>query len=153
VIDEGASWPEAPSTSSAPAEIKKHWAFIPPKRPAEPAVKTASWALNPIDKFILAKLEAEKLTPSLPADKATLLRRASLDLIGLRPRSRNSMRFLNDKSPNAYEKQIDRLLASPHYGERWGASGSMGPATRTRMVLKRTSPAASGFIAIGSSTR
>ncbi|HYP09648.1 MAG TPA: DUF1549 domain-containing protein, partial [Bryobacteraceae bacterium] len=118
-IDAGATWPES-SANAAPAEVKKHWAFIPPHRPAEPVVKIANWARNPIDKFILAKLEAEKLAPSSPAAKATLLRRASLDLIGLPPTVEELHAFLNDKSPNAYEKQIDRLLASPHYGERWG---------------------------------
>ena len=83
-------------------------------------MKTANWASNPIDRFVLAKLESEKLTPSPEADRATLLRRLSLDLIGLPPTVAELDAFLNDKSPNAYEKQVDRLLASPHYGERWG---------------------------------
>ena len=75
---------------------------------------------NPIDDFVLARLEKEGLTPSPEADRVTLLRRLSLDLIGLPPTPEEVDAFLADKSPNAYEKQVDRLLASPHYGERWG---------------------------------
>ena len=116
-IDAGAVWPESAGAESA--EVKKHWAFIAPKRPALPTVKASTWATTPIDRFILAKLETEKLTPSTPADKSTLLRRLSLDLTGLPPTVAELNSFLNDKSPNAYEKQVDRLLASPHYGERW----------------------------------
>ena len=82
-------------------------------------MKASTWAATPIDRFILAKLESEKLTPSAAADKSTLLRRLSLDLTGLPPTVAELNSFLNDKSPNAYEKQVDRLLASPHYGERW----------------------------------
>jgi hypothetical protein len=116
-IDSGANWPDGVGAESA--EIKKHWAFIAPKKAAVPKTKTPAWVRNPIDAFILDKLESESLTPSQPADKATLLRRASLDLIGLPPTRDELRKFLDDKSPNAYEKQIDRLLASPHYGERW----------------------------------
>ena len=107
------------SAGAESAEVKKHWAFIAPKRPALPPVKASTGPRTPIDKFILAKLETEKLTPSAAADKSTLLRRLSLDLIGLPPTVDELNAFLNDKSPNAYEKQVDRLLASPHYGERW----------------------------------
>ncbi len=82
-------------------------------------MKNAAWAQSPIDKFVLAKLDQEKLSPSPVADKATLLRRLSLDLIGLPPTVAELNAFLEDKSPKAYEKQVDRLLASPHYGERW----------------------------------
>jgi len=116
-IDSGAIWPDAPGAESA--EIKKHWAFIAPKRPALPAIKNTTWAQSSIDKFVLAKLEQEKLSPSPTADKSTLLRRLSLDLIGLPPTVAELNAFLQDSSPKAYEKQVDRLLASPHYGERW----------------------------------
>ena len=116
-IDQGADWPTAPSGS---AESKKHWAFIPPMRPPLPKVATRHWPANPIDRFILARLEKEGLAPSPEADRVTLLRRLSLDLIGLPPTPEEVDAFLADKSPDAYEKQVDRLLASPHYGERWG---------------------------------
>ncbi|HTM48978.1 MAG TPA: PSD1 and planctomycete cytochrome C domain-containing protein [Bryobacteraceae bacterium] len=114
-IDQGAVWPE----SSANAGEKKHWAYIPPKRPPLPKVTRAGWTANPIDRFILARLEKEGLAPSPEADRITLLRRLSLDLIGLPPTPAEIDAFLKDTSGNAYEKQVDRLLASPHYGERW----------------------------------
>ena len=97
---------------------QNHWAFIAPKRPILPPA--SKWTRNPIDRFIEAKLQSEGLTPSPEADKATLLRRLSLDIVGLPPTPQELTAFLNDKSPKAYEKQVDRLLASPHYGERWG---------------------------------
>lgn len=100
------------------AEYKKHWAFVAPVRPPLPAVKLKSWPRNPIDSFILSKLEQEGLKPSPEADKRTLIRRASLDLIGEAPSIKDVNAFLADKSPNAYEKVVDRLLASPKYGER-----------------------------------
>jgi hypothetical protein len=120
-IDAGANWPDAliaPVPNAVPK--KKHWAFIPPVRPALPAVTDAKWARNPIDRFVLSKLESENLKPSPEADRATLLRRVSLDLTGLPPTPEELDAFLKDKSPRAYEKQVDRLLASPHYGEKWG---------------------------------
>ncbi|HVW85319.1 MAG TPA: DUF1549 domain-containing protein, partial [Bryobacteraceae bacterium] len=98
---------------------KKHWAFVPPVRPALPPVGNAKWVRNPIDRFVLAKLDTEKLTPSPDADRITLLRRLSLDLTGLPPTPQEVDAFLKDKSSHAYEKQVDRLLASPHYGEKW----------------------------------
>ncbi len=98
----------------------EHWAFRAPKRPELPAVKNAAWVRNPIDRFILARLEKEGLRPSAEADRVTLLRRLSLDLIGLPPSVKEVDDFLADKSDKAYEKVVDRLLASPHYGERWG---------------------------------
>jgi hypothetical protein len=116
-IDAGAVWPDNLVSSTAPKA--KHWAFVPPQRPALPAVQDAKWVRTPIDRFILAKLESEGLKPSPEADRATLLRRASLDLIGLPPTPAEVDAFLSDQSPNAYEKQVDRLLASPHYGEKW----------------------------------
>jgi hypothetical protein len=100
------------------AVYKPHWAFVKPTLPPLPRVKQKGWAKNPIDLFILAKLEHKGLTPSGPADKATLLRRVSLDLTGIPPTIQELDAFLKDKSPNAYEKVVDRLLASPRYGER-----------------------------------
>jgi hypothetical protein len=101
------------------AAYQTHWAFIPPVRPEVPKVKDAGWVKNPVDGFILAHLEAEKLQPSPQADKATLLRRLSLDLIGLPPSPKEIDAFIADPSSDAYEKQVDRLLASPHFGEKW----------------------------------
>ncbi len=98
----------------------KHWAFVAPVRPPLPEVKSKAWIRNPIDRFILARLEKENLQPSAQADRVTLLRRLSLDLTGLPPTPEEVDAFLKDKSPNSYEKQVERLLASPHYGERWG---------------------------------
>jgi mono/diheme cytochrome c family protein len=115
-IDAGAAWPDTPVTSAA---RPKHWAFIPPVRPALPAVKNAGWVRNPIDRFVLARLDKEGLAPSPEAERATLLRRLSFDLIGLPPAPAEVDAFLKDKSPRAYEKQVDRLLGSPHYGEKW----------------------------------
>jgi hypothetical protein len=117
-IDEGAEWPEDVSTTVA--KIEQHWAFIAPVRPPIPPVRNESWAKTPIDRFILARLETKGLQPSLEADRVTLLRRLSLDLIGLPPSIEEIDSFLNDRNPNAYAKQVERLLASPHYGERWG---------------------------------
>jgi hypothetical protein len=101
------------------APYQKHWAFIPPTRSAIPVVKNKKWPRNDIDRFVLARLEAEKLKPSQPAEKSILLRRVSLDLTGLPPTSAEMEGFLRDKSPNAYERVVDRLLASSRYGERW----------------------------------
>ncbi len=100
------------------ARYGKHWAFIAPIRPALPSVKNTTWPRNQIDYFILAHLEKEGLKPSPEADKRTLIRRVCLDLTGLPPTIAEVDAFLADKSPNAYEKVVDRLLASPHYGER-----------------------------------
>ena len=97
-----------------------HWAFQAPKKIAPPAVSDAAWPKNPIDHFILAKLDAAKLKPSPEAPRETLLRRVSLDLAGLPPTPKELADFLADQSANAYEKAVDRLLASQHYGERWG---------------------------------
>lgn len=120
-IDQGAVWP-GDGQAAAAAEKLKHWAFQPPKLPAEPAVTDAAWARNPIDRFILARLEGGQppLKPSPEADKTALLRRLSLDLIGLPPTIAEVDAFLADDSPDAYQRQVERLLRSPHYGERWG---------------------------------
>src|SRR6266481_2760702 len=104
-IDQGAEW-------------ETHWSYVPPKRPELPGLKRKGWARNPIDSFILAKLESEKLAPSPEADKDTLLRRVSYDLTGLPPTPTELDSFEADKSPDAYEKRVDALLHSPRYGER-----------------------------------
>ncbi|MDB5330694.1 MAG: hypothetical protein JWP03_1845 [Phycisphaerales bacterium] len=96
----------------------KHWAYVPPVRPAAPAVKNANWVRNPIDAFALAKLEEKGLAPSAEADRYTLIRRLSLDLLGLPPSVEEVDAFVNDASPDAYEKLVDRLLASKRYGEK-----------------------------------
>ncbi|MEY2879552.1 MAG: hypothetical protein RLZZ15_1932 [Verrucomicrobiota bacterium] len=98
---------------------KNHWAFQPVKKPALPTTGNPAWAKTPVDDFILAKLEANGLTPNAPADKSTLIRRVTYDLIGLPPTEKEIEDFLIDTSPNAYARVVDRLLASPHYGERW----------------------------------
>jgi len=100
------------------AKYKPHWAFIKPVKQAVPQVIQKAWIKNPIDNFILQRLEKEKLSHSPEADKETLLRRVSLDLTGLPPTIAEMDAFLNDNADNAYEKQVDRLLASPHYGEK-----------------------------------
>jgi hypothetical protein len=100
------------------AEYQPHWAFLPVKQPPVPTPKKAGWVRNPIDAFVLAKLESEKLSPSPEADRATLIRRVSFDLTGLPPKRAEVDAFVNDSSPDAYEKVVDRLLASTAYGER-----------------------------------
>ncbi|MBI2924505.1 MAG: PSD1 domain-containing protein [Verrucomicrobia bacterium] len=114
-IDEGAIAPadEQPATA-------KHWAFLAPHRPPLPTVKRASWVRNPVDRFILARLEREGIAPSPEAHRVTLIRRLSLDLIGLPPTPTEVDAFANDARSDAYERLVERLLASPHYGERWG---------------------------------
>src|SRR5262249_20601143 len=101
------------------AGYPQHWALVPPVRPPLPTAK-AAWGRTPIDAFILSRLEREGLRPSPEAGKETLLRRLSLDLAGLPPTPQEIDAFLKDMSPDAYEKQVERLLASPHYGEAWG---------------------------------
>jgi hypothetical protein len=117
-IDQGAVWPASASVKTV--DPRKHWAFKAPVRPPVPPVKNKNWPRNPIDYFVLARLESEKLQPSPETDRATLLRRISLDLIGLPPSIQEINDFVADRSPNAVQKQIERLLASPHYGECWG---------------------------------
>lgn len=116
-IDQGAKWPDELAKGKAKTT---HWAFVAPVKPNVPNPKNNSWARNDIDRFILTRLEKEKLKPSREADKVALLRRLSLDLIGLPPTIEEVDAFLADKSADAYEKQVERLLKSPHYGERWG---------------------------------
>ena len=103
------------------AEWEKHWSFIPPQKPALPAVERPRWAHNPIDRFVLARLEEQGLEPSPAADRRTLIRRASLDLTGLPPTPEEVQAFVDDRSPNAFEKVVDRLLQSPRFGEHLAA--------------------------------
>src|SRR5579863_2637074 len=118
-IDQGAPGPDSTEAIAAAAHPLKHWAYVKPVRPDLPPVKDAAWCRNPIDRFVLARLEKDGLTPSPEADKVTLIRRLSLDLIGLPPTIQEVDNFLADRSPEAYDKVVDRLLASPHYGEKW----------------------------------
>ena len=97
-----------------------HWSFQPVREPKPPVVRNTAWVSSPLDAFILARLEAKGLSPSPSADRRTLIRRASFDLIGLPPTPDEVEAFVHDPSPDAYRRLIDRLLASPHYGERWG---------------------------------
>ena len=115
-----AAAPSTPAHKPFTESQKRWWAFQPVVKPALPTVKNTSWVRNPVDAFILARLEDKGLSPSPPADKITLIRRASLDLIGLPPTSEEVQAFVADSSPDAFAKVVDRLLASPHYGERWG---------------------------------
>ena len=100
------------------AEYEPHWAFTSPERPTPPEVKQADWVRNDIDRFVLAKIEAVGLAPSPEALRSTLIRRLHADLVGLPPTPAEVDAFVADADPLAYEKLVDRLLASPHYGER-----------------------------------
>jgi hypothetical protein len=132
-VEMGAPWPGSSSRSSSSANSRsseagssfdlqkraRHWSFQPLRRPELPAVKAAGWPRTAVDRFILAALEARGLAPALEADRRTLLRRVTFDLTGLPPTREEIAGFLQDKSPDAYEKVVERLLASPRYGERW----------------------------------
>jgi cytochrome c553 len=110
----------AKGSSSAYGGVgKNHWAFQPVKKPAVPEVQNASWVKNPVDNFVLAKLESSGMTPNSPADKATLIRRVYFDLIGLPPHPAEVQAFVNNTAPDAYAKMVDKLLGSPQYGEHW----------------------------------
>jgi Protein of unknown function (DUF1553)/Protein of unknown function (DUF1549)/Planctomycete cytochrome C len=117
-IDQGASWPESPDD----ARYEPHWAYREPVRSRPPVVRNTGWIRNPIDAFVLARLEREGLTPSPEAPRATLIRRVALDLTGLPPSLDEVDAFLADMRPDAYERVVGRLLASPRYGERWARS-------------------------------
>jgi len=125
-IEEGAEDPRKETAGAVqPSAIqwdraKLHWSFQPPKPAAAPAVKNAAWVRSPIDTFLLARLEEANLPPAAAVDRRTLLRRATFDLTGLPPTAAEMEAFLKDTSPRAFEQVVDRLLASPHYGERWG---------------------------------
>lgn len=119
-VRDGAKW-TASEPSNASAAGSAHWSFRPVQRPAPPAVARVDWARNPIDRFILARLESAGLAPSPEAVRATLIRRLSLDLTGLLPSPEETEAFLADSAEDAYERLVERLLlSSPHYGERWG---------------------------------
>ena len=124
-VKDGAVWGSSAIPIKTPeyvitSEQRAFWSFQPVRDPTPPAVKETSWARSPIDEFVLAKLEAAGLRPARPADKRTLIRRVTFDLTGLPPTPAEVESFLSDGSGNAFEKVVDRLLASPHYGERWG---------------------------------
>ena len=116
-IDQGAERPD--DATADDSKWSKHWAFQPIRRAPLPRVSRPEWVRNPIDAFVLARLDAAKIAPSPEADRTTLLRRLSLDLIGLPPTPEEVDAFLTDQSPEAYERLVDRLLASEHFGERW----------------------------------
>ena len=123
-VRDGAVYPgpasqAAASLNPSSAEARQFWSFQPLRRHPVPAVKDAAWPKRPIDSFLLAALEARGLSPSAPADRRTLIRRASFDLTGLPPTPEEVAAFVADTAPDAYERLIDRLLASPHYGELW----------------------------------
>jgi mono/diheme cytochrome c family protein len=135
-VRRGAHWPsprsgaspapsiaaKSPSTPSADIlkQARSLWSFQPVGNPDPPEVRDADWVRSPMDRFILARLEAAGLSPSPPAEKATMIRRVTFDLIGLPPSPEEIAAFVRDEAPDAYERLVDRLLASPHYGERWG---------------------------------
>ena len=128
-VRDGAVWPEAtaevrPATAASESKItaadRDFWAFRPIENPPVPSVKDDSWPKGAIDRFVLAELEAKGLRPVGPADKRSLIRRATFDLIGLPPSPEEVDAFLADGSPEAFAKVVDRLLANPHHGERWG---------------------------------
>jgi hypothetical protein len=127
-IASGAVWPESAAKDAIPPPSKYHisekqrtfWSFAPVVKPPLPVVRDSKWAKTPIDRFVLAKLEEKSLRPASAADRRTLLRRVYFDLIGLPPSLGEVEAFERDKSPDAFAKVVDRLLASPHYGERWG---------------------------------
>jgi len=116
-IEQGATWPDR--VANVNAKLSKHWSFMPVSDPTPPTVADKSWVRNPIDQFVLAKLESSGLKPAPQASREALIRRVYLDVIGIQPTPAQIDAFLNDSSPNAYEKVVDELLASPHYGERW----------------------------------
>src|ERR1041385_8251569 len=133
-VKAGAVWPDTPAATNAaakagdkyviPPQRKNFWSLVPLAEPKPPAVKDPRWSKTDIDRFVLARLEKEGLKPVGPANRHDLLRRATLDLTGLAPTSEDYSAFEKDASPDAFAKVVDRLLASPHYGERWGRSRS-----------------------------
>ncbi len=122
-IAQGVAWPEAAmpgDTVDPQAAAARHWAFQPVRRPAVPVLEEDDWSQSPIDRFVLQKLRAQGLSPAPRAARETLLRRVTFDLIGLPPTPEELAAFLADDSADAYARLVDRLLASPHFGERWG---------------------------------
>src|SRR5206468_4022200 len=108
---------ETPKSVVVTEESKNYWCYKPVKRPATPVVKDRAWVHNPIDAFLLAKMEAKGLTPAGPANRAALVRRAYYDLTGLPPTPEQVDAFVNDRTADSWEKLIDKLLDSPQYGE------------------------------------
>jgi hypothetical protein len=119
-VEQGAHWPEGVALRSRRYGGETWWALRPLSRPAVPAVRDQGWVRTPVDAFIMARLEAEGLRPRPEADRRILIRRLTFDLHGLPPTPEEIDGFLTDRSPDAYERQVERLLASPRYGERWG---------------------------------
>ncbi len=119
-IAAGAPWPKQRVLHDRRFASETWWAFQPLRKPSVPTVQGRDWLRNPIDAFILARLESQRLQPSAEADRRILIRRACFDLLGLPPTPEEVDSFVNDPAPDAYERLLDRLLSSPHYGERWG---------------------------------
>lgn len=122
-INSGAAWPKTATVKQAASQItaeqRAFWSFQFIRKPTVPQPRNVSWARTDIDRFLLARMEAENVTPAEPADKRTLIRRVTFDLVGLPPTPEEVAAFVTDEAPNAFEKVVDRLLSSPHYGERW----------------------------------
>ncbi|MFM8572143.1 MAG: PSD1 and planctomycete cytochrome C domain-containing protein [Pirellula sp.] len=118
-IDRGSNWPEDESAQKLATAQSKHWAFQPIRNPEIPSVRQADWPRDQIDTFVLEKLEQAALSPAPDADRRTLIRRLSLDLLGLPPDDAQIAHFVEDRNPDAYEALVDRYLASPQFGERW----------------------------------
>jgi mono/diheme cytochrome c family protein len=119
-VEQGAGYPESEKVVNLGQVKSEHWAFQSISRPLPPTVRNRHWVRNPIDAFVLARLEEEKIHPSPEANRETLIRRLSLDLLGVPPTIEQIDRYLHDASPDAYEKLVERIFASPRYGERWG---------------------------------
>jgi hypothetical protein len=126
-IEQGANWPPTAGAHEegrrelvVTPEDRQHWSYRPLHKVDPPAVSEAAWCRTPIDRFILASLEAQKIRPNLPADRQALVRRVYFDMQGLPPSPDDVAGFVADQSPTAYEALVDRMLKSPHYGERWG---------------------------------
>lgn len=116
----GAPMPGSSAKSPVPDAARSHWSFLPVKKSKPPEVRDSAWARNAVDAFVLSKLESRGWKPSPPAERHELIRRVTFDLTGLPPTPQEVTNFVNDPSPEAYERVVDRLLASPRYGERWG---------------------------------
>src|SRR5262249_42225171 len=119
-IQQGAKWPLDGNAAASQTRTSSHWAFQAPRRHALPRVADAKWVRNPIDAFVLARLEGAQVLPSEEAERATLIRRLHLDLLGLPPTPQEVDAFVKDARSDAYDVLVDRLLSSAHYGERWG---------------------------------
>ena len=130
-------WTASKTTREFTDEEKAFWAYQPLAQVVPPKVKNRNWVKSPIDAFVLQKLEGKGISPAPPADKLTLLRRATYDLTGLPPTEQEISEFLADKSAQAFARVVERLLASPRYGEKWGRHWPIRPAT-TKTIATRT---------------